>query len=143
MGIFSAFTEEKDVKLIGVEAAGKGLETGSIRPIGGRRVEYSWRQVIHSQDKYGQIQEAYSVFRGLDIRRGSRTRSLRQRDGKYVSVTDAEALDGFKLLSRTDGIIPALDLLMQSLMPQISPNTDKEQILLVNLSGGVINDLQT
>ncbi len=113
IGIFSAFLADADVRLRGVEAAGLGLESGKhAASIGGGRVG-----VLHGtrsyvlQDAHGQIRETHSVSAGLDYPGVGPEHAFLHDSGRvdYVARTDAEALEAFGLLSRTEGIIPALE----------------------------------
>jgi tryptophan synthase beta chain len=113
IGIFSAFLDDRDVRLRGVEAGGLGIESGKhAASIGGGRVG-----VLHGtrtyvlQDEHGQIRETHSVSAGLDYPGVGPEHAFLHETGRveYVSRTDAEALEAFGLLSRTEGIIPALE----------------------------------
>jgi len=113
IGMFSAFLGDKEVRLRGVEAGGLGVESGKhAASIGGGRVG-----VLHGtrsyvlQDEHGQIRETHSVSAGLDYPGVGPEHAYLHETGRveYVSRTDAEALDAFALLSKTEGIIPALE----------------------------------
>jgi len=113
IGMFSAFLGDKEVRLRGVEAGGLGVESGShAASIGGGRVG-----VLHGtrsyvlQDEHGQIRETHSVSAGLDYPGVGPEHAYLHETGRveYVSRTDAEALDAFGLLSKTEGVIPALE----------------------------------
>jgi tryptophan synthase beta subunit len=113
IGMFSAFLDDRDVRLRGVEAGGLGVESGKhAASIGGGRVG-----VLHGtrsyvlQDEHGQISETHSVSAGLDYPGVGPEHAFLHETGRveYVSRTDAEALEAFGLLSRTEGIIPALE----------------------------------
>jgi len=113
IGIFSAFLDDPDVRLRGVEAAGEGLETGKhAASISGGSVG-----VLHGtrtfvlQDEAGQIRETHSISAGLDYPGVGPQHAALHGSGRvrYVARTDAEALDGFRLLCLTEGIIPALE----------------------------------
>jgi tryptophan synthase beta chain len=113
IGMFSAFLGDKEVRLRGVEAGGLGVESGShAASIGGGRVG-----VLHGtrsyvlQDEHGQIRETHSVSAGLDYPGVGPEHAYLHETGRveYVARTDAEALDAFALLSKTEGIIPALE----------------------------------
>jgi len=113
IGMFSAFLDDRDVRLRGVEAGGLGVETGKhAASIGGGRVG-----VLHGtrsyvlQDEHGQISETHSVSAGLDYPGVGPEHAFLHDTGRveYVSRTDVEALEAFGLLSRTEGIIPALE----------------------------------
>ena len=112
MGIFSGFIEDRDVGLIGVEAAGEGLNEKHAATMSKGRPG-----VLHGslsyllQDEHGQVTEAHSISAGLDYPGvGPEHSYLKDIErAQYVSATDTEALEGFRLLSRTEGIIPALE----------------------------------
>jgi tryptophan synthase beta chain len=113
MGIFYHFLKDKKVKLIGVEAAGLGLDTGKHAATlckGSVGVLHGAKEYL-LQDKDGQIQIAHSISAGLDYPGVGPEHSYLKdtRRAKYVAVTDKQALDGFKLLSELEGIIPALE----------------------------------
>ncbi len=113
MGIFHPFLEDEQVKLVGVEAAGDGVETGrhaATMTAGRIGVIHGMRTYV-LQDEAGQIMEAHSISAGLDYPGVGPEHSFLKQTGRaqYVSVTDDQALEGFKLLTRTEGIIPALE----------------------------------
>jgi tryptophan synthase beta chain len=113
MGVFHAFVPDKEVELIGVEAAGEGLDTGRHSASLSRGTP----GVLHGalsyllQDESGQVHPAHSISAGLDYPGVGPEHSFLKDSGraKYVSVTDDAALEGFKTLSRLEGIIPALE----------------------------------
>jgi tryptophan synthase beta chain len=113
MGIFHPFVEDADVELIGVEAAGEGLDT----PHHAASLTRGRPGVLHGalsyllQDEGGQVHPAHSISAGLDYPGVGPEHSYLMETGRatYVSVTDDEALEGFQLLSRLEGIIPALE----------------------------------
>ncbi len=113
MGIFHPFLEDESVKLVGVEAAGDGVETGrhaATMTAGKVGVIHGMRTYV-LQDEAGQIMEAHSISAGLDYPGVGPEHSFLKQTGRanYVSVTDEQALEGFQLLTRTEGIIPALE----------------------------------
>jgi len=140
IGIFHPFIDDLDVKLIGVEAAGKGLKTGKhAASLNRGRVG-----VLHGaksyvlQDDNGQIQETHSISAGLDYPGVGPEHSYLKDIGRatYVSVTDKEALEGFQLLCQTEGIAPALEPAHAIFHgTKIASSLDKQQIIVVNLSG--------
>ena len=140
IGIFTAFLNDKDVELVGVEPAGEGLETGKHgaalgmgRP-GSLHGSYSYCL----QDSDGQILEAHSISAGLDYPGvGPAHSSLKELGrARYVSVTDREAVDAFLLLTKKEGIIPALESSHAIAAAQkIAPTLKKDDVLLINLSG--------
>jgi len=140
IGIFYSFLKDKEVKLIGVEAAGRGLKTGAhAAPLMAGTVG-----VLHGtksyvlQTKDGQIRETHSISAGLDYP-GVGPEHSYLKDNKratYVAVTDQEALEGFKLLCKTEGIVPALEPAHAIFYAsKIAGSLDREQIIVVNLSG--------
>jgi tryptophan synthase beta chain len=147
MGIFASFIDDRDVKLIGVEAAGKGLESGqhAASLVAGKVGVLHGSKSYVLQDDFGQIQEAHSISAGLDYPGVGPEHSYLKDTGRatYVAITDAEALEGFQLLSRTDGIIPALESSHAiAYAAKIADNMGKSQIMIVNLSGRGDKDLQ-
>ena len=113
MGAFHAFVEDENVELVGVEAAGKGLESGehSASLARGRPGVLHGSLSYLLQDEYGQVHPAHSISAGLDYPGVGPEHSFLKDSGRaeYVAVSDSEALEGFQLLSRLEGIIPALE----------------------------------
>ena len=113
IGLFHPFFDEKEVKFIGVEAAGKGLETGyhAASLVTGRTGVLHGTKSYLLQDRSGQILETHSLAPGLDYPGVGPEHSYYKDTGRatYVAVTDAQALEGFRLLCNTEGIIPALE----------------------------------
>jgi len=140
MGIFYPFVEDKEVNLIGVEASGKGIDSGQhAATLSAGRVG-----VLHGsksyllQDDDGQIIPAYSISAGLDYPgvgpEHSYLKTIERVD--YQSATDMEAVAAFKLLSEKEGIIPALESSHAlSYLEKLAPELDQDQIIVVNLSG--------
>lgn len=147
IGIFNAFIPDKEVGLIGVEPAGKGLDTEKH----GASMNKGSKGVLHGslsyllQDKYGQITETHSIAAGLDYP-GVGPEHCKLKDSKraeYVAVTDKEALDAFFLLSRIEGIIPALESSHAiAHAVKMAKVCDKDDILIINLSGRGDKDVQ-
>jgi tryptophan synthase beta chain len=114
IGIFSAFLADEDVRLIGVEAAGEGIDTprhGAPLTVGGRPGVLHGALSAVMQDEEGQIVQAHSISAGLDYP-GAGPQHAQLRDSgraSYVAATDAQATAAFKLLARLEGIIPALE----------------------------------
>ena len=142
IGTFVAFLEDDGVELIGVEAAGEGLETGRH----GAPLTTNARGVLHGsmsavlQDEEGQILEAHSISAGLDYP-GSGPQHAQLRDtgrATYVAVTDSEAVEAFKRVSRLEGIIPALESSHALAWVFANPGAGPE---LVTLSGRGDKDL--
>ncbi|EPO2452262.1 tryptophan synthase subunit beta [Providencia rettgeri] len=149
IGLFASFIPEEHVKLIGVEPAGLGIESGQHgAPLKHGRVGiYFGMKSPMMQTSEGQIEESYSISAGLDFPSVGPQHAHLNSIGRaeYVSITDDEALNAFKLLSRKEGIIPALEsshaLAYALKMAEQEPN--KEQLLIVNLSGRGDKDIFT
>ena len=140
MGLFYPFAQEDKVKLIGVEAAGFGIESGKH----GATLSHGSTGVLHGMMSYllhdddGQVQEAHSISAGLDYPGVGCEHSYLKSIGRaeYESITDEEALDGFKLLSNKEGIIPALETAHAiAHVVKIAPKMNKNEIIVVCLSG--------
>jgi tryptophan synthase beta chain len=148
IGIFNEFKQDKEVKLIGVEAAGEGLDTDRH----GAAILKGKKGVLHGmmskflQDDDGQIAETYSISAGLDYP-GVGPEHAYLNDIKrveYAGITDVEALDAFSMLSKTEGIIPALEsshAVAHGM--KIAREMDKEEIIIINLSGRGDKDIHT
>jgi len=140
IGIFYPFLNDKGVKLIGVEAAGRGLNTGEhAAPLMAGTVG-----VLHGtksyvlQDKGGQIRETHSISAGLDYPGVGPEHSYLKDTGRatYVAATDEEALEGFQLLCKTEGIAPALEPAHAIFhAAKMAGSLKREKIIVVNLSG--------
>ncbi|HEY79127.1 MAG TPA: tryptophan synthase subunit beta, partial [Dehalococcoidia bacterium] len=140
IGIFYPFLNNVDVKLIGVEAAGRGIETGqhAAALVAGKTGVLHGAKSYVMQDASGQIMETHSISAGLDYPGVGPEHSYLKDSGRasYVAVSDDEALDGFKLLCRTEGITPALEPAHAIFYAaRMAASLDKEQIIVVNLSG--------
>jgi tryptophan synthase beta chain len=147
IGLFKAFLEDPEVKLIGVQAGGKGLETGQHAAplLAGRIGVFQGTRSYVLQDQYGQITNTYSISAGLDYSSVGPQHSYMMTSGraKYVSATDREALAAFQVLCEIEGILPALEsshALAHTL--KLAPTLDKDRIIIVNLSGRGDKDLQ-
>ena len=146
MGLFYPFMGDP-VRLVGVEAAGHGLMSGHhSAPLCAGTVG-----VLHGsmgyllQDAWGNIQEAHSLAPGLDYPGVGPEHSFLKDTGRaeYVSVTDEEALEGFKLLARTEGILPALESSHAiAQLNKLAPQYSQEDIIIVNLSGRGDKDVE-
>ncbi|MFC1928277.1 tryptophan synthase subunit beta [Chloroflexota bacterium] len=140
IGIFYPFLDDKGVRLIGVEAAGRGLNTGehAASLVAGRVGILHGARSYVLQDSEGQIRETHSVSAGLDYP-GVGPEHSYLKDTKratYVAVSDEEALEGFQLLCRTEGITPALEPAHAIFYAvRMAGSLEKEQILVINLSG--------
>ncbi|HIM36679.1 MAG TPA: tryptophan synthase subunit beta [Dehalococcoidia bacterium] len=140
IGTFFEFTGDASVKLIGVEAAGEGLSTGkhAATLTAGRPGVLHGSMSYLLQDENGQVTEAHSISAGLDYPGVGPEHSYLKDSGRaqYVSVDDAQALEGFHLLSRTEGIIPALESAHAIYYAaQMARELPPEEIVLVCLSG--------
>ncbi len=147
-GIFAPFAQEKKVKLIGVEAAGEGIDTGkhSASIVAGKVGILHGTKTYILQDKYGQILNTHSISAGLDYPGVGPEHSCWADSGRveYVAVTDKEALSAFKALTRFEGIIPALEsshALAEAM--KRAKKASKKSIILVNLSGRGDKDIDT
>ncbi|MFH0771279.1 MAG: tryptophan synthase subunit beta [Candidatus Omnitrophota bacterium] len=147
MGLFYPFFNDRDVKFIGVEAAGRGLSTGEHAAT----LQKGDIGVLHGsksyvlQDEYGQIKMAHSVSAGLDYPgvgpEHAYFKSIER--ACYVSVTDNEALDAFKFLSEVEGIIPALESSHAiAYLSKMAKKTEKGKIVIVCLSGRGDKDVE-
>ena len=148
MGIFHAFRDELGVKLIGVEAAGKGIESGEhASSIAGDQIGVLHGQKTYLlQDEHGQVQPAWSISAGLDYPGVGPEHAYFHKTGRaqYISVTDQEALDATQLLSRLEGIVPALETAHAiAALPRIVQFTGPDADILVNLSGRGDKDTET
>ncbi len=146
MGIFYPFLENRGVKLIGVEAGGRGIEgTEHSAPLakGNPGVLHGAKQYL-MQDAHGQIMETHSISAGLDYPGVGPEHCLLKDIGRaeYTHVEDHEALEGFKLLCETEGIIPALESSHAIYhAAQLAGRLPKENIIVVNVSGRGDKDL--
>ena len=148
IGLFYPFLDDEEVKLVGVEAEGEGLDAhkhaaslgkGSVGVLHGAKS-------FVLQDEHGQIRETHSISAGLDYPGvGPEHSYLKEsRRAEYVSVTDDQALEAFQVLSRTEGIIPALEpahAVYHAM--ELAKTLPKDQIILVNLSGRGDKDIDT
>jgi len=147
MGIFYPFVEEESVKLIGVEAGGYGLETGkhAASICGGSVGVLHGMKSYFLQDEEGQILTTHSISAGLDYPGVGPEHALLYeiKRAEYTSVTDEEALEGFKLLAKTEGIIPALESAHAVIKAvEVARELGKDGIVVVNLSGRGDKDME-
>lgn len=149
IGMFANFIENEEVKLIGVEPGGKGIETdlhGAALKHGTLGIYFGMKALMMQNDD-GQIEESYSISAGLDFPSVGPQHAYLDSIGRanYVSITDDEALDAFKKLSRQEGIIPALESshAVAYALKMAKAEPDKEQLLVVNLSGRGDKDIFT
>ena len=148
IGIFHPYIEYENVRLIGVEAAGYGLETGkhSATLSAGRSGVLHGNRTYLLQDDNGQIIETHSISAGLDYPGVGPEHAWLKDSGRaeYVAVTDDEALEAFHKLCRLEGIIPALESSHAlAYAAKLAPRMRKDQILLINLSGRGDKDMHT
>ena len=140
MGLFYPFIENEEVSLVGGEAAGHGVETdkhGASLTKGSAGVLHGMMSyLLHDDD--GQVTEAHSISAGLDYPGVGCEHSYLKDSGRatYATITDEEALEGFKLLSSKEGIIPALESAHAiAHVAKLAPEMKKDEIILVCLSG--------
>ncbi|MBY8827695.1 tryptophan synthase subunit beta [Hephaestia mangrovi] len=147
IGLFHPFLDDADVKMLGVEAAGEGLDRKHAASLAG-----GFPGILHGnktyllQDDDGQIAEAHSISAGLDYPGIGPEHSWLKEIGRveYTSVTDAQALDAFQLLCRTEGIIPALEPSHAiAALTKRAPEMDRDEIILANLCGRGDKDIFT
>jgi tryptophan synthase beta chain len=148
IGLFYPFIKDSNVRMVGVEAAGLGLNgpshaatltAGSIGVLHGNRTYLL-------QDEMGQIRETHSIAAGLDYPGVGPEHAWLKDTGRasYVTATDADALDALKVLSETEGIIPALEsahAVAQAIA--LAPTMARDSIMIVNLSGRGDKDMQS
>lgn len=147
IGLFAPFLEDREVKIVGVEPAGLGLETGRhAAPLNA-----GVPSILHGFKSYAMVDEkgeplpTHSIAAGLDYPGVGPEHSYLKDTGRaqYVSVTDEEALEAFKLLARIEGIIPALESAHAvAYAMKVAPTMSKDQIIIVNVSGRGDKDVQ-
>ncbi len=147
IGLFHPFFDDKDVKFIGVEAGGRGLETGehSAALLTGKPGVLHGSKSYIMETEHGQIKETHSIAPGLDYPGVGPEHSYYKDTGRatYVSVTDAQALEGFRILCDTEGIIPALESAHAIYYTaKMAADLPKDQLIIVNLSGRGDKDLE-
>ena len=140
IGSFYNFIDNKEVRLIGCEAAGRGIETfETAATIGtGRLGIFHGMKSYFCQDKYGQIAPVYSISAGLDYPGiGPEHANLHDMGrAEYVPITDEEAVEAFEFLSRTEGIIPAIESAHAvAYAMKLAPTMDKDKIIVITISG--------
>lgn len=140
MGLFYDFIPDKEVQLIGVEAAGRGVNTAQTAATiarGSLGIFHGMKSYF-LQDEYGQIAPVYSISAGLDYPGIGPEHAALYDSGRaqYVSATDDEAVAAFSYLSRTEGIIPAIESAHAIAYAQkLAPTLPKDKIIVVNVSG--------
>jgi tryptophan synthase beta chain len=147
MGLFHPFYDDADVRFIGVEAAGDGLESDrhAASLVRGRPGVLHGSLSYLLQDKWGQVLETHSISAGLDYPGVGPEHSYYKEEGRatYVAVTDKEALEGFCLLCQTEGIPPALEPAHAiAYVAQLAPTLPPDVIILVCLSGRGDKDME-
>jgi len=147
IGMFYPFIEDDGVKLLGVEAAGRGVDTDehAATMTKGRHGVFQGSMSYVLQDDHGQVLPAHSISAGLDYPGIGPEHSYLKDAGRaqYVPITDQEALDALQELSRTEGIIPALEsahAIAQTL--KLAPTLNKDQVVVVSLSGRGDKDVE-
>ncbi len=148
MGLFYPFRNDRDVRMVGVEAAGMGITT----PQHAASITAGRVGVLHGnktyllQDKDGQVHDAYSIAAGLDYPGVGPEHAYFHDSGRaaYVPVTDAEAVEAFLCLSRMEGIIPAMESAHAvAYAMKLAPTLARDKIMIVNLSGRGDKDAET
>jgi len=147
IGLFHPFLDDPDVKMLGIEAAGHGLDKEHAASLagGGPGILHGNKTYL-LQDEDGQITEAHSISAGLDYPGIGPEHSWLKESGRvdYDSATDSEALDAFQLLCRTEGIIPALEPAHAiAAVTRQAVKMDRDQIILANLCGRGDKDIFT
>lgn len=148
IGLFYPFIEDKSVQFIGVEAAGDGIETGRhAAPLcAGQPGVLHGNRTYLMETTEGQIIETHSISAGLDYPGVGPEHAWLKDEGRaqYVSITDDEALDAFHDLTRTEGIMPALESSHAlAYVKKLAPEMGKDKIIVVNLSGRGDKDVHT
>ena len=148
IGLFYPFLDDREVEIYGVEAAGDGLDTGHhAAPLcAGKPGVLHGNRTYLMEDRDGQIIETHSISAGLDYPGVGPEHAWLKDSGRasYVAVTDDEALDAFHDLTRTEGIIPALESSHAlAYAKKLAPRMSRDQIILINLSGRGDKDMHT
>ncbi|WIV17947.1 tryptophan synthase subunit beta [Paenibacillus polygoni] len=148
IGMFYPFIEDEEVQLIGCEAAGKGVDTEfhAATMSKGTQGVFQGSMSYLLQDEYGQVQEAHSISAGLDYPGVGPEHSYLKdiKRAQYVPITDQEALDALQLLSRIEGIIPALESAHAvAEVVKLAPTMKKDQIIVICLSGRGDKDVES
>ena len=140
IGAFYHFIEDKSVRLIGCEAAGRGVdtfETAATIATGKLGIFHGMKSYF-CQDQYGQIAPVYSISAGLDYPGIGPEHAWLHDTGRaeYIAVTDDEAVDAFEYLSKTEGIIPAIESAHAvAYAKKLAPTMSKDQVMVINISG--------
>jgi len=148
MGLFHPFLDDQDIEIYGVEAAGHGLDTGmhAASIAGGRPGVLHGNRTYLLMNADGQINEAHSISAGLDYPGIGPEHAWLNDVGRitFLSATDDEALGAFALLSKLEGIIPALEPAHAvAKVLQLAPQKPPDHLMVINLSGRGDKDLET
>ncbi|WP_043602774.1 tryptophan synthase subunit beta [Novosphingobium sp. Rr 2-17] len=148
IGLFHPFLDDPEVAMVGIEAAGLGIESGkhAASLMGGKPGILHGNKTYLLQDEDGQITEAHSISAGLDYPGLGPEHSWLHESGrvKYVPITDAQALEAFQLCCSLEGIIPALESAHAlAALPQLTAEMDEDKLLVVNVSGRGDKDIFT
>jgi tryptophan synthase beta chain len=152
IGIFHAFIPDPDVRLYGFEAGGDGIATGrhAASITGGSAGVLHGARTYVLQDEDGQTVESHSISAGLDYPSVGPEHAWLHDTGRvtYRPVTDAEAMDAFALLCRTEGIIPAIESAhalagVLTVIPELATELGREPVVVINLSGRGDKDVET
>ncbi|CAI6059739.1 Tryptophan synthase beta chain [Paenibacillus sp. JJ-100] len=148
IGMFYPFIGDQDVKLVGVEAAGKGVDTDyhAATMTKGTHGVFQGSMSYLLQDEYGQVQPAHSISAGLDYPGVGPEHSYLKdiKRAQYVPITDQEALDALQLLSRTEGIIPALESAHAvAQVVKLAPELTADDVVVICLSGRGDKDVES
>lgn len=148
IGMFYPFIGDQDVKLVGVEAAGKGVDTEyhAATMTKGTHGVFQGSMSYLLQDEYGQVQPAHSISAGLDYPGVGPEHSYLKdiKRAQYVPITDQEALDALQLLSRTEGIIPALESAHAvAQVVKLAPELTADDVVVICLSGRGDKDVES
>jgi tryptophan synthase beta chain len=148
IGMFYPFIQDESVRMIGVEAAGRGVDTNehAATMTKGRHGVFQGSLSYVLQDEFGQVQPAHSISAGLDYPGIGPEHAYLKDTGRadYVPITDGEALEALQLLTRKEGIIPALESAHAiAQVMKLAPTLSKDQIIIVSLSGRGDKDVHT
>lgn len=148
MGLFYPFISDENVKMLGVEAGGRGLRTGkhAASILGGEVGVLHGSKSYVLQDQGGQIRETHSVAAGLDYPGvGPELSYLRDRGRvEFTSASDEEAIHGIQMLAQIEGVIPALESAHAiAALKRLAPRLARDRIIIVNLSGRGDKDMMT
>nr|WP_051260400.1 tryptophan synthase subunit beta [Corynebacterium sputi] len=153
IGIFHPFIDDESVRLVGAEAGGDGVDTGRhAAPIsaGGNPGVFQGSFAALMQDEDGQITESHSISAGLDYPGVGPEHSMLADSGRatYLPVTDTECMEAFQQLSRTEGIIPAIEsahavAAAKKIAPELAEELGREPVIIINISGRGDKDVDT